>query len=676
MVFDAHGRWILKATPTYLLESLSNNDVTFFIPPYQRNYEWSTDTCKVLFDDIQRVTEANTKGVRDEHFFGSIVYVVEDAGFGRPSKFVLTDGQQRITTTMLFLMALRDSIDDEAYRDTIQSRFLQNDRAGDDTEYKIKLKQVESDWDAYKHLALGQDVSSSLRNSTVYQNYQFFRRQIRATPVHQRKDLLEKGLMKFSTISIELEPDRNPWENPQEIFESMNSLGKPLSLADLTRNYLLMGKTSRQQTALYNNFWLTLEKRLPGKLSQFIRDWMQADQHRSYKVARENNYKELYSAFKGIASGRTVEELFEDFVRFSEPYAIALGLETSGRAEIDQVIFDLNVIGVVPAYSYLAELVAAWKSGGFSDSQMAGLLSTLRTYLLRRRVLGLTKAENKFFPALGGRINALVRSEDPVGALFRQLSSQEYALRVPNDDELRLGLETMNFYNLGRSRNYPKLLLSLTEELLTKSRPAWDDTHLQLEHIMPQTLNRAWREDLGEDANEVHQEYLNNLGNVTLIRHNQELGNQPFSRKKLVYAGRSGLQVAQNHVIGHESWDAAAIRDRRDYLIGLISENVLGLPDSFKRANNWKQSGSSDTKFSSREVLNQLVGETIRYIDNESLKARVISDSQVEFEGTLWHLSPLTRHLKERDKRANLSGAYQGAMYWTWDGVRLVDLDF
>ena len=312
VVFDAHGRWILKATPTYLLESLSNNDVTFFIPPYQRNYEWSTDTCKVLFDDIQRVTEANTKGVRDEHFFGSIVYVVEDAGFGRPSKFVLTDGQQRITTTMLFLMALRDSIDDEAYRDTIQSRFLQNDRAGDDTEYKIKLKQVESDWDAYKHLALGQDVSSSLRNSTVYQNYQFFRRQIRATPVHQRKDLLEKGLMKFSTISIELEPDRNPWENPQEIFESMNSLGKPLSLADLTRNYLLMGKTSRQQTALYNNFWLTLEKRLPGKLSQFIRDWMQADQHRSYKVARENNYKELYSAFKGIASGRTVEELFED----------------------------------------------------------------------------------------------------------------------------------------------------------------------------------------------------------------------------------------------------------------------------------------------------------------------------------------------------------------------------
>ncbi len=351
----------MKANPTYLLEALSNNDVTFFIPPYQRNYEWSTDNCKVLLADVTKVAASNDSGTKTEHFFGSIVYVVEESGFGLPDRYVLTDGQQRITTTMLLLMALRDNIDDENYKSTIQRRYLENDRAGEDTEYKIKLKQVETDWEAYKLLALARDVPSSQMNSSVYQNYLYFRRSIDGLEDEQKKALLERGLIKFSIISIQLEPDKNPWENPQEIFESMNSLGKPLSLADLVRNYLLMGKNSKQQTSLYNGYWLILEKRLHGKLSEFIRDWMQADQHRSYKVARENNYKELYSAFKEVVRGRSVEELFESFVRFSHPYTVICGLEPTGNHHVDQVIADLNIIGVAPAYSYLTEVLGLGK---------------------------------------------------------------------------------------------------------------------------------------------------------------------------------------------------------------------------------------------------------------------------------------------------------------------------
>jgi hypothetical protein len=208
-------------------------------------------------------------------------------------------------------MALRDSIEDPRYQENIQKRYLENERADDGTEYKIKLKQVETDWEAYKLLALRRDVPPSLKSSAVFRNYQFFSRKLEPMTDTAKKGLLEKGLMKFSIISIQLEPDRNSWENPQEIFESMNSLGKPLSLADLVRNYLLMGKSTREQTELYNGYWLTLEKRLPGKLSEFIRDWMQADLHKSYKVARENNYKELYGAFKEITTGRSVEDLFK-----------------------------------------------------------------------------------------------------------------------------------------------------------------------------------------------------------------------------------------------------------------------------------------------------------------------------------------------------------------------------
>lgn len=666
----------MKASPTYLLDSLSNNDVTFFIPPYQRNYEWLTDNCRVLLADVEKVTEANLSNVKTEHFFGSIVYVVEEVGFGVPAKYILTDGQQRITTTMLLLMALRDSIDDHNYKKEIQRRYLENDRADESVEYKIKLKQVESDWEAYKLLVLGHDVPENLKNSSVYQNHLFFLKSLEPLDDEDKKNLLEKGLMKFSIISIQLEPDRNPWENPQEIFESMNSLGKPLSLADLVRNYLLMGKNTRQQSELYNGYWLTLEKRLAGKLSEFLRDWMQADQHRSFKVARESNYKELYGAFKEVARGRSVVELFESFVRFSHPYSIVCGLEQTELRALDQVISDLNVIGVAPAYSYLAEVVAAWEARLLSEEDVIEVLSGIRTYLLRRRVLGITQAENKFYPVLGRRLSELSGSRNKKETLFRQLSSQEYALRLPNDDEMTSRLLTLNFYNLGRSRSYPRLLLSMAEEHLTKSRPAWDDSRLQLEHIMPQKLNVDWRQMLGEDFEAVHQELVNNIGNITLIRHNQELGNKSFDDKKEIYSGQSGLQVTQNRVLDREAWNAESIRRRQDYLIDLITQKILDIPASFKRASNWNQSDRDSTSFDQRAKLNPLIGETIEFVANPAMVAQVVSDSRVLFEGEEWALGPLTKALKERSgAKISKTSNFHGASNWSWDGVKLVDLD-
>lgn len=666
----------MKASPTYLLDSLSNNDVTFFIPPYQRNYEWSTENCKVLLSDVKKVTEANLENVKTEHFFGSIVYVVEEVGFGVPAKYILTDGQQRITTTMLLLMALRDSVDDHIYKKEIHRRYLENDRADDSVEYKIKLKQVETDWEAYKLLVLGHEIPENLKNSSVYQNYLFFFKSFESLADVDKKNLLEKGLMKFSIISIQLEPDRNPWENPQEIFESMNSLGKPLSLADLVRNYLLMGKNTRQQSELYNDFWLTLEKRLPGKLSEFIRDWMQADQHRSFKVARESNYKELYGAFKEIALGRSVEELFESFVKFSHPYSVVCGLQPTGLRLLDQVIIDLNVIGVAPAYSYLSEVLAAWDEGLLSNVDVIDVLTGIRTYLLRRRVLGIAVAENKFYPVLGKRLIDLSSAKDKTESLFLQLSSQEYALRLPNDDEVASRLRSMNFYNLGRSRNYPRLLLSMTEEHLTKSRPIWDDPRLQLEHIMPQKLNHEWRKMLGADFETVHQELVNNIGNITLIRHNQELGNKPFADKKETYSGQSGLQVTQNRVIDMESWDAASIKRRQDYLIDLITQEILEIPAKFKRVSNWNQSEVNSNSFDQRATLNQLIGEKIEFVANPSIVAEVISDSRVLFEGEKWALGPLTKALKERSgAKVSKTSNFHGASNWSWDGVKLVDLD-
>lgn len=665
----------MRANPSNLLSSLSNNDVTFFIPPYQRNYEWSESTCQVFLNDVSRVAKANSENAYSEHFFGSIVYVVEDAGFGVPDRYILTDGQQRITTTMLFLMALRDTVSDEDVKSSIQKKYLENERSKEDSEFKVKLKQVETDWEAYRLLALRLEVPEALKYSSVYKNYSFFRRQLSILPEDVRVDLLGLGLSKFSIISIQLEPDRNPWENPQEIFESMNSLGKPLSLADLTRNFLLMGMSANKQTDLYRKYWLALEKRMPGQISEFLRDWMQADQHRSFKVAKESNFKELYGQFKLVIGEKDVEQVLNELVAFSRPYAIASGAESSGDDKVDQLLFDLQLIGVSPAYSYLAELISAWQNGRFTDSGIRLILVSLRTYLLRRRIIGAAAAENKFFPVLGARIPALSEADDLQHEILVQLSSQEYALRLPNDDEVAARLHTMNFYNFGRSGTYPRLIFSLVEESLTKARPAWDDANLQIEHIMPQGLGQHWRDSLGVDAEAVHRQYVNHIGNLTLIRHNQELGNKPFEDKKSVYKNYSGLQVSQNWIIDKEQWNADEIEMRGQKLISHILQNVLSIPQAFKQASNWEHAKQGGAQFDIREVLNQLIGQDIQFISDSRITARVVSESKVLFEGEEWSLSPLTTELKQRSGNVSGLSNFNGAQYWTWDDVRLADLE-
>lgn len=665
----------MKADPKNLLEALSNNAATFFIPPYQRNYEWKEETCAVFFEDVLKVATMNQSGIRAEHFFGSIVYVVEESGFGIPARYVLTDGQQRITTTMLLLIALRDGINDEQYRETIQKSYLQNERASDDSEFKIKLKQVETDWEAYKLLALQKEVPEELQNSAVYQNYLFFARKIRLLAQDDRKNLLEEGLAKFQIIAIQLEPQRNTWENPQEIFESMNSLGQPLSLADLVRNFLLMGMTSDLQSTLYDEYWLKLEKKLPGRLSEFVRDWMQADLHKFVKVAKENNYKELYAQFKQLVNARSVELIFDSFVRFSEPYAQAVGLKKTGNSKIDSLLFDLNSIGIGTGYSFLAELLQKREGSAGYDEAIVKILGALRTYLLRRRIVQLSAGENKFFPVLGSQVEKIVEDSDPQLAMLRQLSSWEFALRLPNNDELVARLSTMNFYNFGVGKSSPRILLSMVEEHLTKSRPNLDDDKLQLEHVMPQKLSAAWIFHLGDSAIKDHQELVHNVGNLTLIRHNQELGNKPFAEKLDVYKSNSGLQVSQNMILDCERWDSDAIRRRAEYIIQILVQKVLSLPSQFAHSSNWKQSSASENQFDSRQVLNQLIGETIYYNLDPRVTATVISAAKVLFEGREWNLSPLTRELKQRSGEISASSAYQGANYWSWEGTKLLDME-
>lgn len=655
-------------TETKLLNMLSNNDVTFFIPPYQRNYEWTDDQCKVFLDDVIKTYQINMEGKSSEHFFGSITFFETEAAFGQPHKLVLIDGQQRITTTMLFLVALRDIIEDKTIGDFIDSRYLKNNNVTGDGEYKVKLKQVETDWAAYRNIILGDELTNDEKNSAVYRNYRYFCNKL-SDCKSEGMDLakiIDKGLNRFSVITIQLEPDKNPWENPQEIFESMNSLGKPLSLADLVRNYLLLGLDADTQSFLYSQYWLHIERTIPNQVSNFIRDFMQAHECRPYLKATETNYKELYGLFKSTFSEENPKVLLKDLAESATIYSWLLPGGSCGNAKIDQQLQDLSRMNVTTAYSFLLELLRAWKLGKINAQDTADVLDAFRIYCMRKRLLGITGAENKNFPVLAAKVTDLANTEDKKTKMFEILSKQESNLRLPNDVELSRFLETMNFFNF----RYCRFFLALIEEKLTKSRPDLNDEKLQIEHIMPQKLSDEWEKALGDDHEAVHQELVNTIGNLTLIRHNQELGNKPFAEKKQIYETKSGLQIARTEITNQQKWTAEEIRQRTVWIINYLLSEVLPIPDKMRRTNNFNPKEGRKLSF----LDLQLIGLDIDFTYDTSIHAHVISDKEVEFEGKKWKLTPLTKELQTRRGKANQSGSYNPAWFWEYDGIRLADI--
>ena len=663
----------MQSRDNKIIPLLSNNDVTFFIPPYQRNYEWDIQMCDTFYRDIEKVAHnPNT-----QHFFGTIIFYEERSQiFGEPSRYILVDGQQRLTTTMLFLIAARDVIQDEILKKTIDSKYLRNNNvSGNDVEYKIKLKQVENDWGAYKKLVLQEELSDKDKKSIVYSNYLFFKSRLEKLEQTEINDLIVKGLVNFNIVTIQLEPERNKWEKPQEIFESMNSLGKPLSLADLVRNYLLLGKTAAKQDTLYHNYWLKIEKNLAGpddsfSVSSFIRDYMQLEATFSYKKATETNYKELYHDFKELFENAETETLIEKLALYSDNYSVLAGYKSSGDERIDAKIADLKTVESSGFYSFILGILHLQTEGKLSSDDCLSILDAVFIYITRRRILRLTQGENKNAPLLVSFFDELITASSKKDKMLSILSNQLYALRLPNDNELLAYLtnQDSNFYNL----RICKFIFSLIEESITRCRPK-NDTYLQIEHIMPQTLNDNWRDMLGDDYQRIYDSYLNNIGNLTLIRHNQELGNSSFVNKKDIYINKSGMQISKDKIIDKDSWGETQIKERAIYLTKLITNNVLPVSENLKNSNNYsieKKNGSS--RFSVGAI--NLIGKFITYYDDESIKAEVVADKEVKFEGKKWRLSPITREIETRKQRCTKSGAYWGIDKWVYQGKTLEEL--
>jgi len=591
-------------------EILRNHATSFFIPPFQRSYAWGKPEIERFYNDLQRIIDSELDPEQTdklEHFFGTIVIKVEKAGF--ESKFIIVDGQQRLTTTLLFLIALRDLEEDQNIRTKIENSYLVNPSSSNKD--KITLKQVTKDAEAYE--ALVKNGSSKPGNyetlvnkdspklGNIIRAHNQLRELIKETKKNKPNIKTEHfitGIERMNVAVIFLDERPFKGEDPQIIFETLNSLGKPLTLSDLVRNYVLFVMKSDKQTEIYEKIWYPeIENIFEQETSKFLRDYLQYKMSIPLKVANENNTKELYQKFKDYIDEKykkNVDDFINDIVRYAKLYKQIISVNNSNNiSEIkdnDKSIKELlrNIFQDIksePFKPFVLGLLEYHQYGvngvKIDDDRLIEILETIRTYLIRRRVLGLTTSENKNIPLLCKEIEKIARKEY---SMIKLLTGMTYSLRLPNDNDIEKALTEINFYH--GLKQYAKFILRKIEEHNSKATVDLTDSEITIEHIMPQTKNLSedWKMELGENWKDIHEKCLHNIGNLILTEFNKEMGASSFDEKKKSLQ-KSNLNYRLD-VLNKEKWNEESIREHQENMINWFLE-TFPLPDDYKKNNNW-----------------------------------------------------------------------------------------
>ncbi len=624
---------------------LTKNATSFFIPPFQRAYAWGKPEIERYFSDVIRIikSELNEKEHdKLEHFFGTLVLKEEQQGFAHKS--VVVDGQQRLTTTLLFLIALRDIETDENFKNKITNRYLTNDDS--DFEDKIKLKQVTKDWDSYKALVNGQEAKPGVIKSAHQIFIKLITDTLKTNPdIKSNHYILAIQRMNVAIIFLDERPHKG--EDPQIIFETLNSLGKALTLADLVRNFILLSLDSKKQSHLYEKKWQPkIELQLEDNISKFYRDYLQYKTVSSIKVVSDDkvdsNTKEVYQQFKDFVNENfnNHEEFIDDIVRFVPWYKwindeVLTDKISSDNAK-DRLIKELlrNIFHDIKAEAFkpfVLGLLEYNQQGSYgvqlNDDILIEILKTIRTYLIRRRILGLTQGENKNIVLLCDRIGKLSNSEI---SMLNLLSNQFYKMRLPNDNEVTDRLKAMDFYN--DIKKYSKFILGKIEENNTKVAVNFRDSRISIEHILPQTLSNSWKHELGANFENIHKQYLNNIGNLILTEFNGEIGNKPFADKKEKLK-TSSLNFRLD-IINRDTWSSTEIEEHGNNMIAWFLQ-TFPLPDNIKNAENWNTTVIEKVNFS---PLDDEAGEISEgnkpsklIIHNDSIAVKTWQDVFIEF---------------------------------------------
>ncbi len=555
----------MKATEAKLLGFLQKSP-QFIIPIYQRTYSWTDKQCRQLWDDILRAGSSDAVTV---HFIGSIVYVEQGLSqVSHQAPLLVIDGQQRLTTVCLLIEALARAVgDDDEPVDgfsapKLREYYLTNRLEKADRYFKLLLSQTDNASLKAIIRHTEQPQEPSLR---ITQNFALFT----ALLAENKNDLATvcRGLAKLVVVDIALNREQ---DNPQLIFESMNSTGKELSQADLIRNYILMGLDPVLQTRLYEDYWRPMEQDFGQEaygtqFDGFMRHYLTV---RTGEIPRE---REVYDAFKDHArttpvQAAGIEALVKEIRAFARYFcAMALGRELD--ATLGTAFHDLRELKVDVAYPFLLELYHDHAGGRLSTADFAAAVRLVEAYVFRRAICAIpTNSMNKTFGTFG---KALQKDHylESIQAHFLSLPSYR---RFPGDEEFRRDLHNRDLYNF-RSRSY---WLRRLENHGRKERVAVDE--YTIEHILPQNpeISAAWRQSLGADWQRVQQQWLHTLGNLTLTAYNAEYSDRPFAEKRDMKGGFKESPLKLNAGLGIlDTWNEAAIQDRA----GRLADQALAV---------------------------------------------------------------------------------------------------
>lgn len=547
---DAGKLWILN-------DLIATKRVCFKIPVYQRNYDWSETNCNRLLDDIKTIIDTE-----DKHFLGTIVYMATKNTFSL-KEYIVIDGQQRLTTMMILLKALYDVATEKGEDDCaeeINDDYLHNNHCAE--EFKVKLKPVKTDNDQFLALLKNQfDVLD--KDGHIYLNYEICKKRIEkwvSSGIETRQIL--NALEKLEIVEIVLTKGE---DDPQIIFESINSTGLELSSADLIRNFLLMN--AEDQEKLYEEYWLYIERALKkGKdytnLNLFFMQYI------VYKTNTPVNSDKLYERFVKFFKENqyTQESCLKELKYYADIFKSFVYDEGEYSEGTKKALKNIRLLKQTTCYPFLMHVFNDYKQGNIiDDNELEKITKMILNYLLRRMVCGIPSSSLRgFFIYLYNRVFKVTANKqkyyESINKFLCTVGSRDI---MPTDTEFERALISANVYS---NNTMCKFLLMDIENGDGKEVLSVDN--LTIEHIMPQTLGVDWRYIQEKE----HEEYLHVLGNLTVSGYNSELSNKSFTEKKKIIVENSKAVVLNKDVTDKNEWTTEHIKERSKRLAKILMD--------------------------------------------------------------------------------------------------------
>ena len=531
-----------------------NGNKQFLIPVYQRFYSWDIDQCKRLWNDIVEMQRKGKVG----HFVGSIVNIAEQAMPTGVQKYMIIDGQQRMTTLTLLLLALRDYAIKNPSDTTINARridnmLLKNEYESGDERYKLLL--TETDRDILISLVEEKPIAEGTR-SRLIENYNFFANKLADKEIQPAEVYESIGKLQIVNITLDRAVD-----DAQAIFESLNSTGKELSESDLIRNYVLMGLEPSEQTYVYEHLWRPMEQLFIYEtqgtvMDAFFRHYL------TMKLSRIPKQGRVYEEFKLYhlnCEFGTIRELCQDLLEYAKYYTNIV-FKRNTDTDLKKLYEDIIDLRMEVSYPFLLKIHHDCVEGVITSDELKKILKLCISYVLRRVICEIpTNSMNKTFATLKNYI----RPDDYLNSVKAFFVMQDTYKEFPDNDKFEGAFESRDIYNM-RARNY---ILSRLENFENKA-PIIIENYT-IEHIMPQNKNLSfeWQADLGDEWQEVQKKYLHTIGNLTLTAYNSEMSDRPFLEKMDMPGGfkESALRL-NKYVVLQNKWNEKHIQERANEL--------------------------------------------------------------------------------------------------------------